>query len=86
MIQAVRRAVEQIRGAAATVHLKGQTEHHCQVQLVPLFIKEARAAGLSVQEAALGRLLVGQSEVFFEPLYLAQPALPAESTRKKKAP
>jgi hypothetical protein len=78
MIQAVRRAIEQIRGGAATVHLKGETEHQCQVELVPLFIKEARSAGLLVQEAALGRLLVGKSEVFVEPLYLARPGLPTE--------
>jgi hypothetical protein len=65
-IQAISRAIEQIRIGVATVHIKGQTEHHCQVQLVPLFM--ARAAGLEVQDAGLGRLRIGKSDVVFEPL------------------
>jgi hypothetical protein len=36
VIQVIDRTVEQIRGSAAMAHVKGQTEHQCQVQFIPL--------------------------------------------------
>jgi hypothetical protein len=69
--EAIDRALEQVRGGAATVVVTGRTEHQCQVELIPLFVAKANAVGLIVEHAGVGRLRIGESEVFFEPLYLA---------------
>ena len=79
------RAVDQVRNGASTVIVKGQTDHQCQVQLVPLFAEKATAAGLEVKKAELGRLRVGKSDVFFEPLYLVRQEMPAANKAKGKA-
>jgi hypothetical protein len=64
------RALEQVRGGAATVVVEGQSERQCQAELIPLFTARAIAAGLAVQDAGLGRVRAGESEVVFKPLYL----------------
>jgi hypothetical protein len=61
--------LERIREGAAGVVVKGQTEHQCQVQLVPLFMERAAAAGTTATNAGLGRLRVGECDVYFEPLF-----------------
>jgi hypothetical protein len=53
VIQAIDQATEQILAGAPTVHLKGETEHQCQVQLVPLFMEKVEAAGFAVVPIAI---------------------------------
>jgi hypothetical protein len=86
VIQAIDRAVEQVLAGAPTVHIKGHTEHQCQVQLVPLFMEKAKAAGLEVEDTGLGRLRVGKIDVVFEPLYLAKANETAATTPRRRKP